>query len=77
MNVDLLRFHSDFWVDTATAATILNLSPASLAANHRSSRRLAMIETLCWHHILLWRAADVLDLAQGNFNITDLGDDHD
>lgn len=66
MQIDPVFVSGAWWIDTDQAAELLRVSPATLQ-RHRQTVKFASLDSIVWHHILLFRLDDVVCLSANIF----------
>ncbi len=67
MTIDPVFVSGAWWIDTDQAAELLRVSSTTLQ-RHRQTVRFACLESIVWHHVLLFRLDDVVSLSEVVFS---------
>ena len=71
MQIDPVFVSGAWWIDTDQAAELLRVSPATLQ-RHRQTVKFASLDSIVWHHVLLFRLDDVVCLSANTVSYTHL-----
>lgn len=68
MRLEPVFVYGSWWLDIDQAAGLLRVSPITLRRHHNGGR-FADVDSIVWHHVLLFRLDDVVRSSGGVFGL--------